>query len=100
MRTKEEYYELVLQNRELTKDPNVMKCTCPNTLCDWHGKCRECVALHRHHGDHIPVCLQPIISDKIKALAGASELTAVPKEGTPLEYRHYVRERDQEQRNE
>ena len=94
MRTKEEYYDLVLENRRLAADPNNIKCTCPNTLCDWHGKCKECVALHRYHNDHVPVCLQPIISDKIKALAGAAEMLIVKKEPTPIEYRHYVKERD------
>ena len=94
MRTKEEYYELVLENRRLAADPQITKCPCPNALCDWHGKCMECVALHRHHKDHIPVCLQPIISDKLKALAGAVEMTAEKKDGTPVEYRRYVKERD------
>jgi len=96
MRTKEEYYKQCLENRKLAADPNVTKCRCPNTLCEWHGKCKECVALHRHHGDHIPVCLQPIINDKLKALVGVGELVATKKEGTPIEYRHYVRERDKQ----
>ncbi len=96
MRTKEEYYEQVLRNRELEKDATVTACTCPNTLCGWHGKCKECVALHRHHGDHVPVCLQSIIEDKIKALAGVVEMVAVKKEGTPLDYRHFVRAKDME----
>ena len=100
MRTKEEYYELVLKNRELAADPSVTRCICPNTLCDWHGKCKECVALHRYHNDHIPVCLQPIISGKVQALAGTVEMTAEQKEGTPVEYRHYVRVRDREAVNE
>ena len=94
MRTKEQYYELVLQNRKLAGDPEITKCTCPNTLCDWHGKCKECVALHRFHNDHIPACLHPIINDKVKALAGVAEMFATKKEGTPIEYRHYVKERD------
>ena len=94
MRTKEEYYELVLENRRLAADPKVTKCSCPNTLCDWHGKCKECVALHRYHDDHVPFCLQSIIGDKLKALAGTIEMETVKKEGTPIEYRHYVKERD------
>ena len=98
VRTKEEYYELVLDNRRLTADPQVTKCTCPNTLCDWHGKCIECVALHRHHNDHIPVCLQPIINDKLKALVGTAEMAATKKEGTPIEYRYYVQERDKQEK--
>ncbi len=96
MRTKEEYYEQVLENRRLAADPDVVRCTCPNTLCGWHGKCKECVALHRHHGDHVPACLQPIITGKLKALAGTVEMVAVKKEGTPPEYRQYVKERDKQ----
>ena len=94
MRTQEEYYKLVLENRKLAADPQIIKCICPNTLCDWHGKCKECVALHRHYNDHMPACLQPIIADKIKALAGVVEMFAEQKEPTPTEYRHYVKERD------
>ena len=96
MKSKEAYYESVLLNRRLVADPDVTKCSCPNTLCDWHGKCKECVALHRHYNDHIPACLQPLIADKIKALAGVCEMVANKKEGTPIEYRHYVKQRDNE----
>ena len=94
MRTKEEYYDLVLENRRLASDPSVTNCICPNSLCDWHGKCKECVALHRHHNDHVPFCLQPFIRDKLKALASTIETNITPKDGTPIEYRHYVKERD------
>ena len=94
-RTKEEYYEnVVLKNRQLAANPEITKCTCPNTLCDWHGKCMECVALHRHHNDHIPACLHGIIEDKLKALANVIEMTATKKDGTPIEFRHYVKEQD------
>ena len=54
----------------------------------------ECVALHRRHGDHIPVCLQPILRDKLAGLVGTVEMTAVKREGTPIEYRQYVKGRD------
>jgi hypothetical protein len=96
MRTKEEYYELVLKNRELAADPAVTQCTCPNTLCDWHGKCKECVALHRYHNDHVPFCLQPIIRETVKAIAATVEMNISTKSGTPIEYRRYVKERDNE----
>ncbi len=94
MRTKEAHYESVKRNRELVANPQNTQCTCPNTLCDWYGKCKECVALHRYHKDHIPACLQPILEDKLKALVQVVEMVAVKKEGTPIEFRHYVRERD------
>ena len=96
MITKEEYYDLILENRKLAADPEITKCSCPHTLCEWHGKCKECIALHRFHNDHIPVCLQPMIDDKLKALVGIAEMTATKKEKTPIEYRHYVRERDKQ----
>lgn len=96
MKTREEYYESVLKNRVLAADPDVTMCTCPNDMCDWHGKCKECVALHRYHNDHVPYCLQGIIDDKIRALAGAAEMNATKKRGTPIEYHHYVRQRDRE----
>ena len=97
MKIKEEYYEQVLQNRQLVANPEITKCVCPNTLCDWHGKCKECVALHRFHNDHVPVCLQSIIKDKLKDLLGAVEMTAIEKEKTPIEYRYYVKECDKKQ---
>ncbi len=98
MRTKEEYYDLVLQNRALAEQPEVVQCTCVNTLCEWHGKCRECVALHRYHGEHLPSCLQPLLKDKLKKLVEVVEMTAVAKEATPLEYRFYVRARDEDEK--
>jgi len=94
LRTKEEYYEHVLENRKIAYAPEALKCSCKETLCEWHGRCRECVALHRHYNDHVPACLQPLISDKIKALANVAEMTAADKDKTPLEHRLYVRERD------
>jgi len=86
----------VLQNRKLANDPEVLKCTCPETLCEWHGRCRECVALHKYHKDHVPACLQPFINEKLRELVKIGELVAIRKEKTPAEYRLYVRERDNE----
>lgn len=42
----------------------------------------------------VPRCLQPILKDKIKALASAAELYTNEKDRTPDEYWLYVRERD------
>ncbi|EGW37139.1 hypothetical protein [Desulfosporosinus sp. OT] len=95
MRTKEEYYELVLANRKIASNPENLKCTCSAILCEWHGRCRECVALHRYHQDHVPACLQTFINDKLKAIVKIGELNAVEKERTPTEYRKYVKEQDE-----
>ena len=95
MQTKEEFYKSQLENRKLVADPQVLKCTCPKTLCEWHGKCKECVAIHRHYNDHIPACLHHIINDKINVLAGVVEMVTEKKESVPMEeYTQYVKERD------
>ncbi|MDR3585420.1 MAG: DUF6485 family protein [Desulfosporosinus sp.] len=94
MRTKEEYYELVLENRKIASNSENLKCTCTQTLCEWHGRCRECVALHRYHQDHVPACFQTFINDKLRDIVKIGELTAVENEKTPLEYRKYVQEQD------
>ena len=73
MRTKEEYYEDTLKNRALLESQEVLNCSCPYRRCEWHGKCRECVALHRYHAEHLPCCLQPLLREKITVLAGCCE---------------------------
>lgn len=34
-------------------------CNC-RVECPYHGKCKECVAIHRGHQDHVPACLTGI----------------------------------------
>lgn len=96
MKDQEAYYQNVLKNRKLVKDPNITKCSCPNTLCDWHSKCTECVALHRHYNNHLPICLQPLLTNKLVDLASLTESTLTKKTGTPLKYREYVKKKDQD----
>lgn len=96
MRTKEEYYEYTLEKRKIVADPKNTRCTCPNTLCDWHGKCKECVALHRYKNEHIPVCLKPVFRDTLQSLLGIFDLSATEQEGAPREYYQYIKERDRE----
>ena len=97
MKSKEKYYETVLENRKLVEDPEIIKCICPNTLCDWHGKCKECVSLHRYHNDHVPICLQELIKSKtFLELSNIIEMNSIENQKTPLEYRQYVKEMDKE----
>ena len=35
-------------------------CSC-TAACPYHGRCLECVAIHRGHRDHLPDCLKPIV---------------------------------------
>ena len=91
---KEKFYGVIQEIREIVKDPENLKCTCPNTFCEWYGKCRECVAQHRYYGKHLPVCLQPIIKDKINALAETAELYTDAKGRSTIKDWQYVSEMD------
>ena len=94
MRTKEEYYKLVLENRRIVSDPANRICSCPKIKCEWHGKCAECVTMHRYNRDHVPNCFQSFINEKLRAVAAIGELVCSEKERTPGEYWDYVREQD------
>ena len=49
--------EKKLKPREILADESNMICTCPDTDCEWHGNCKDCVALHRYHAT-VPDCLE------------------------------------------
>ena len=42
-------------------------CPC-RKACRYHGNCKECVAIHRAHQEHVPNCMRPMLNKKIKAL--------------------------------
>jgi hypothetical protein len=90
----EQFYKAIQEIREIVKNPENLKCTCPKVFCEWHGKCRECVAQHRYRGNHLPACLQSIMREKIRALAEAVELDISEKPLTTLEHWEYVNKMD------
>ena len=94
MRTKEEYYEDTLKNRALLESQEVLDCSCPYSRCEWHGKCRECVALPRYHAEHLPCCLQPLLREKITVLAGCCEMETTSRVKESEKFREYVKEQD------
>ena len=69
-------------------------CSCPYSRCEWHGKCRECVALHRYHAEHLPCCLQPLLREKITVLAGCCEMETTSRVKESEKFREYVKEQD------
>ena len=89
---KEKYLEKIKECREMINTEKNRHCTCPKIKCEWHGKCFECVLLHRVNQDHIPCCLQPMLRSKIKDLAKVAEMFTEPKPLTPGEYWDYVNE--------
>lgn len=52
-------------------------CTCPEA-CKFHGKCVECVTLHRGHGDHLPHCFGNMLNKRIEKLSELSEHSFKP----------------------
>ena len=49
-------------------------CPCKKA-CRYHGNCKECVAIHRAHQEHVPNCMRPMINKKIKLLSELTEHT-------------------------
>ena len=52
-----------LRPLEILSNPENLKCNCPDVDCEWHGNCKDCVALHRYHAT-IPNCLEIAIENK------------------------------------
>ncbi|MCL5072302.1 MAG: LPS biosynthesis protein [Actinobacteria bacterium] len=47
-------------------------CSCA-VKCRYHGKCVDCVIIHRGHGDHLPNCFYDMVNDKINQLSCLTE---------------------------
>lgn len=78
---KSEYIKAVRDSQKLVASGKYNACTCVNLICPWHGKCFECVMIHRVQGRHVPECLQHILRGKIAELARTAELEVL--EGKP-----------------
>ncbi len=59
------------------KSSGVDHCTCPAN-CKFHGKCVECVMIHRGHGDHLPYCFRNMLNERLQVLSGLSEHSFKP----------------------
>ena len=53
-------------------------CPCPGS-CKYHGKCVECVMIHRGHGDHLPHCFRSMVNERIESLSGLTEHSGTPR---------------------
>ena len=62
------------------KDP----CPCQKA-CRYHGNCKECVAIHRAHQEHVPNCMRPMINKKLKILSELTEHTLANEIEAPKE---------------
>lgn len=56
-------------------------CPCQKA-CRYHGNCKECVAIHRAHQEHVPNCMRPMLNRKLRLLSELTEHT-IAREITP-----------------
>lgn len=49
-------------------------CSC-RKACRYHGNCKECVAIHRAHEDHLPNCFRNMVNKKIRQISELTEHT-------------------------
>jgi hypothetical protein len=89
--TRQAFVKVVKNIRAMLASGRDAACTCPKVKCEWHGKCYECVRIHRHFRDHVPNCLQFMLQDEVKELARVAECTVAPKPKTPDAYWDRVR---------
>lgn len=66
----QEEFDSEFQEEYKSKD----HCPCKKA-CRYHGNCKECVAIHRAHQEHVPNCMRPMINRKIKLLSELTEHT-------------------------
>lgn len=59
-------------------------CPC-GKACRYHGNCKECVAIHRAHGEHVPNCMRPMLNAKLKLLSALTEHSLAEEIEAPKE---------------
>ena len=47
-------------------------CPC-KAACKYHGKCVDCVLIHRGHQDHLPACFFEMVNRRIAPMCGLTE---------------------------
>jgi len=63
-----------LQNQFLSevRQSGLYHCTCA-AKCPHHGRCVDCVVIHRGHEDHLPACFHEMVNRKLAAVAALTE---------------------------
>jgi len=66
-RVQDEFLQTVLSSGE-------DHCSC-RVACKHHGKCIECVVLHRGHGHHLPNCFRDMVNQRLEPISQLTEHT-------------------------
>ncbi|MDL2294244.1 LPS biosynthesis protein [Ruminococcaceae bacterium OttesenSCG-928-D13] len=69
--------EFIRQFHESLKNKE-KHCSCPKLHCKHHGRCIDCIALHRAHRDHLPNCLHDMVNERYRALVALTESELEP----------------------
>lgn len=67
-----EQYKIKMEALQEIKDSGIDYCSCPEA-CPHHGKCWECVLIHRGHRDHLPYCFWDMVNERLYAMQRLTE---------------------------
>ena len=87
--SKEEFLQITSEIRALLASKEHSACSCPNTRCELHGDCYNCIRVYRHFGHHVPRCLQFVLDRKMAAAAQVLEKEMTKRPSPPEEYYDY-----------
>jgi hypothetical protein len=74
--------EFAAEFRKEYKDKDHCPCL---KACRYHGNCKECVAIHRAHQEHVPNGMRPLINKKLKLMSELTEHTLANEIEAPHE---------------
>jgi hypothetical protein len=73
-RQKKEFLKHIQALRAMIRSGTFAACPCVQLKCEWHGRCFECVMIHRAQKNHVPECLQDMFYDKMLQLGKNLEI--------------------------
>ncbi len=47
-------------------------CSC-TAKCKYHGRCVDCVIIHRGHGEHLPFCFHDMVNKRLEGISALTE---------------------------
>lgn len=65
--TKREAYRMKRAELDRIKETKTDHCSCKEA-CPHHGKCWECVVIHRGSRDHLPFCMHDMVNERLYSL--------------------------------
>lgn len=71
---KERFLKSIEDLRAMIRSGTHAACPCVQMKCEWHGRCYECVMIHRVLKNHVPECLQTMFYEKMEQLARGLEM--------------------------